>query len=46
MWIRINANPVFGEGSTSPSHVVVTFRDVTEATARERRIGMEVQRLT
>ena len=46
VWIRINANPVFREGAVSPSHVVVTFRDVTESVERESRIAKEVQRLT
>jgi PAS domain S-box-containing protein len=46
VWIRINANPVFRDGTAMPSHVVVTFRDVTESVERERRIGNEVQRLT
>ncbi len=52
-WMSVNANPIFGEGKTTPDSVITTFSDVTErmraetelriaATAFQSREGMIV----
>jgi signal transduction histidine kinase len=35
-WISINSAPVFSDGSTTPSHAVTTFADITEQKKREQ----------
>ncbi len=37
-WISINASPVFLESKTSPSHVVATFRDITENRLNQQKL--------
>ena len=44
-WIRINSDPFFGGDSSSPSHVVSTFEDITEARNRARLIEENEARL-
>lgn len=44
-WIRINSNPFFESDSSTPSHVVSTFEDITENLNRARQIEENEARL-
>ncbi|MBW4055422.1 MAG: GAF domain-containing protein [Proteobacteria bacterium] len=42
-WINVNTSPIFKEGGTSPSSVVITFSDITERKQAERVLQSRIR---
>ncbi len=42
-WINVNTSPIFKEGGTSPSSVIITFSDITERKQAERVLQSRIR---